>query len=126
MTHPMTMERVTLVDDGVPTVVDATVGAGRLVLADGTARALLGRAGSADHLGDLPTDLEDVAAALGRPVAVDTAERAAYLGAGAEARGRALASLAAPDFTLPDLDGRPHRLSAYRGRKVLLIAYSSW
>lgn len=37
-----------------------------------------------------------------------------------------LASLEAPDFTLPDLDGRPHSLSDYRGQKILLAAYASW
>ena len=114
----MPVERVTLVDDGAPTVVEASVGDGRLVLGAEAARVLRGGPG--------PTDLEEIAAALGRPVAVDAAERAAYLGIGAAARGRALAALAAPDFTLPDLDGRPHRLAAHRGRKVLLIAYSSW
>ena len=37
-----------------------------------------------------------------------------------------LASLEAPDFTLPDLDGNLHSLSNYRGRKVLLATYGSW
>ena len=32
----------------------------------------------------------------------------------------------APAFTLPDLDGKPHSLSDYRGKKVLLVAYASW
>ena len=36
------------------------------------------------------------------------------------------ASLLAPDFTLPDLDGREHSLSAHRGRKVLLASWASW
>jgi len=62
----------------------------------------------------------------GRPVAVDLDERAAYLGISAAERAKALASLEAPDFTLPDLDGRPHSLSAQRGKKVLLVAYASW
>ena len=35
-------------------------------------------------------------------------------------------SLVAPDFTLPDLDGRLHTLSAFRGRKVLLNSWASW
>jgi hypothetical protein len=35
-------------------------------------------------------------------------------------------SLAAPDFTLPDLEGRPHRLSSWRGTKVLLNSWASW
>ncbi len=40
--------------------------------------------------------------------------------------GRALESTEAPDFTLPDLDGRPFRLSALRGQKVVLVAWASW
>ena len=71
-------------------------------------------------------DLAAVAAALGRPLALDRAERAAYLGVGASARARALAALEAPDFTLPDLDGRLHSLREHRGKKVLLVAYASW
>ena len=66
------------------------------------------------------------AEAAGRPVAVDLDERAAYLGVGAAERAQALASLEAPDFTLPDLDGRMHSLSQQRGKKVLLVAYASW
>jgi hypothetical protein len=38
----------------------------------------------------------------------------------------AMESLEAPDFALPDLDGRVHRLSDYRGRKVFLAAWASW
>ena len=66
------------------------------------------------------------AATAGRPVAIDHVERAAYVGVAAAERAAALASLAAPDFVLPDLDGRPHSLSAQRGKKVLLVAYASW
>ena len=44
----------------------------------------------------------------------------------AAARAEALRSGMAPDFELPDLDGRLHRLSDYRGRKVVLYAYGSW
>ena len=32
----------------------------------------------------------------------------------------------APDFALPDLDGRVHRLSDYRGQKVFLVSWASW
>ena len=32
----------------------------------------------------------------------------------------------APDFTLLDLDGQPHRLAEYKGRPVLLTFFASW
>jgi AhpC/TSA family protein len=66
------------------------------------------------------------AEASGRPVAVDLDERVVYLGVSAAERATALASLEAPDFSLPDLEGRRHSLSEYRGKKVLLVAYASW
>ncbi len=70
--------------------------------------------------------LAGFAGALGRPLALDVAERAAVLGTAAENRSAALTSLEAPDFTLPDLEGKLHSLSDHRGKKVLLIAYASW
>lgn len=71
-------------------------------------------------------DLAAFAERLGRPLALDLDERAAALGTAADERERSLASLEAPDFTLRDLAGREHTLSAHRGKKVLLIAYASW
>ena len=44
----------------------------------------------------------------------------------AQARNETLQSLDAPDFELPDLDGRMHRLSDHRGKKVLLASWASW
>lgn len=63
---------------------------------------------------------------LGNPVASDRAGEAWVLGGGAAARNAALAGLEAPDFALPDLDGTMHRLSDYRGQKVLLTTWASW
>jgi hypothetical protein len=37
-----------------------------------------------------------------------------------------LTSLAAPDFTLPDINGKMHSLSNYRGKKVLIVTWASW
>jgi hypothetical protein len=71
-------------------------------------------------------DLERFAEALGRPLALDLDEGIALLGTGSAARGAVLASLEAPDFSLPDLAGQMHSLSEQRGKKVLLIAYASW
>ena len=62
----------------------------------------------------------------GQPVVHDAASRVWVLGTGAAQRGAALSSLQAPDFELPDLDGRLHRLSSHRGRKVFLATWASW
>jgi len=75
------------------------------------------------------TGLVDLAALwrhLGKPVVHSDDGRAWSLGEAAEVRGAALRSLDAPDFELPDSKGRPHRLSHYRGRKVLLVTWASW
>ncbi|PYM72685.1 MAG: hypothetical protein DME03_17365 [Candidatus Rokuibacteriota bacterium] len=87
------------------------------IIDDGRVAALGAREGA---------ELLKRAEAEGRPVALDPDERAAYLGVTARARAEALASLEAPDFTLPDLDGRRHTLVEHRGKKVLLVAYASW
>ena len=41
-------------------------------------------------------------------------------------RRDALFSLEAPDFTLPDVDGRLHSLSDYRGSKVFMFSWGSY
>jgi hypothetical protein len=63
---------------------------------------------------------------LGCPVVNDAAGETWVLGAGAQQRNDALAGLTAPDFTLPDLAGVPHTLSALRGTKVFLCTWASW
>jgi len=71
-------------------------------------------------------DVAAFAALMGRPLVVDLAEKVIGLGAAAADRSGALRSLEAPDFTLPDLSGKLHSLSQYRGKKILLAAYASW
>lgn len=63
---------------------------------------------------------------LDNPIAHDDARGVWVLGEGADERAAALASLIAPDFTLPDVNGRPHSLSDYRGKKVFLVSWASW
>lgn len=75
------------------------------------------------------TEAVDVAALwrhLGHPVLRDDTARVWVLGTAARERGEALRSLQAPDFSLPDLDGRVHRLSDHRGQKVFLVTWASW
>jgi hypothetical protein len=63
---------------------------------------------------------------LGHPVLSDRPGNVWVLGTAAESRAVALSGLEAPDFTLPDLDGVPHTLSALRGKKVFLTTWASW
>jgi hypothetical protein len=60
-----------------------------------------------------------------QPVAHDAALSTWYFGLRADQR-QGLASLEAPDFSLPDMDGKMHSLSALRGKKVLLVTWASW
>jgi hypothetical protein len=71
-------------------------------------------------------DLASFGAHLGQPVARDEECSAAAVGVPAARRREALRSLEAPDFSLPDLDGRIHRLSDFRGKKVFLFSWGSY
>jgi hypothetical protein len=79
-----------------------------------------------ERVSTVPLATVDALAAGDRPLAIDREEGVAYLGVSARARAEQLASLQAPDFSLPDLQGRVHSLSEHRGKKVLLVAYASW
>ena len=63
---------------------------------------------------------------LEQPMLRDDAHGVWYVGDAAPARRAATRSLQAPDFTLPDLDGRLHSLADYRGKKVFLVSWASW
>ena len=71
-------------------------------------------------------DLGAAAAALGRAVVVDADAGVAAVALPAEERRSALDARVAPPFVLPDLDGTPHHLGEWRGRKKLLVAFSTW
>jgi hypothetical protein len=138
----MTNEPFALIDEASATTVQATIDGERVRLSPPTVKTALGWELKPEGLcrgalcvpvgrrGDLVTergvDLVAVADLLSRPLALDVAERAACLGVSAAERSARLASLVAPDFTLPDLDGNLHSLSDQRGKKVLLVAYASW
>jgi len=134
--------RLTLLDEERPVEVPATIANGKVRLAPPQLHAALGwelkpqgfckgdlcvpASGEPDLVTGDGVDLAGFATLLRRPLVLDLDERIASLGASADERSARLASLEAPDFTLPDLAGRRHRLSDYRGKKVLLVAYASW
>ena len=138
----MREQMFTVIDNGNPVEVPASIADGKVRLSRESMKSALGwelkpeglcrgavcvplpqEASLVDREG---IDLIELAKLLDRPIALDLDERAAYVGASAHERGRALASLEAPDFTLPDLDGKLHSLSEHRGKKLLLVAYASW
>lgn len=62
---------------------------------------------------------------VGQPVVHDEQTSTWYFGLRSDQR-QGLASLQAPDFTLPDMAGKLHSLSDFRGKKVLLVTWASW
>jgi hypothetical protein len=75
---------------------------------------------------DGAVDVAALARHRGQAVVHDAARRTWVCGRSGELHAGVVRSLAAPDFTLPDLDGRVHRLGDWRGRKVLLNSWASW
>jgi hypothetical protein len=71
-------------------------------------------------------NLCSLAGQLGQQVVHDDSHSVWFFSESVDSRRDALASLKAPDFTLPDLDGKPHSLSNYIGRKILLLSWASW
>jgi len=135
----------TILDDGRATDVDVEADGESLRLSPASLRAALGfelkpeglckdqlcvplrdRPGGAPLVTSGGVELAELAALLDRPLATDVAEGVAYVGISAAARSAQLDSLEAPEFRLPDLDGRMHALSDYRGRRVFLLAWASW
>jgi len=132
----------TIIDEARAAAVEADVDDGRVLLTPAEVQRALGwtlapegfcregvcvpvREGTG-VIRDDAVDLRAFADLLGRPLALDIDERAAAVGASAQDRASALKSLEAPAFTLPDLAGRPHSLSDYRGKKVFLAVWASW
>ena len=134
------MTQAAIITEDVATV-DATMSEGRMLLDPGTLEAAVGwelkpeglcrgdvcvpvRDGANLFVGE-QVDLARVADALSRPVVVDPDAGVAAIALDPVARRQAL-SLDAPPFTLDDLDGVPHSLSEWHGRKKLLFAFATW
>jgi len=138
----MASRTVTVIDESRPVEVEATVRGDAIRLApEGLARALgwelksqgLCRGDTCVPVRDRAAlvrddgiDIAALARLLDRPLAIEAADGVAVLGASAGDRAARLASLEAPDFTLPDLHGRLHSLRDQRGKKTLLVAWGSW
>ena len=71
-------------------------------------------------------DLVEAAPIIGMTAVADGERGVAAITVSAQERAGEMASLRAPDFTLPDLNGRPVSLHDFDRRKVLLLAWSSW
>ncbi len=74
---------------------------------------------------DGSVDVAAAAARLGMPLVHDDEHGVWALGP-ATATGHALPSAVAADPELATLDGTPFRLSSLRGRKVVLVAWTSY
>lgn len=71
-------------------------------------------------------NLSEFARLIKQPVAFDDKNGVYYFGPRADAQNSHLNSLEAPDFTLPDMNGKTHSLTDFRGKKVLLVTWASW
>jgi hypothetical protein len=142
---PASAEAFRLIDDGREFSVAASARDGRILIAPDALKSGLGwelkpeglckdgvcvpvrdLSALVPNAGEDCVDLVAFASALGRPLALEADARIAALGVAAAVRASQLATLEAPDFELPDLAGRMHRLSDHRGKKILLVAYASW
>ncbi|MBK8961293.1 MAG: hypothetical protein IPM80_23405 [Proteobacteria bacterium] len=69
-------------------------------------------------------DLAAFAAYMGQPMLHDS--QAYAFGESLGKRRDSLFSLEAPDFCLPDIDGKLHKLSDFRGKKVFMYSWGSY
>jgi hypothetical protein len=138
----MATRRVTVIDEGRPAELDATVTGDSIRVSPAALAAGLGwelkpeglcrdaicvpLRDRANLLGPDGIELAELARLLDRPFAAEGAAGVAAIGTAAGVREARMTSLEAPDFTLPDLGGALHSLSDHRGKKRLLIAWASW
>lgn len=71
-------------------------------------------------------NLSEFARLARQPEAFDATLAVWYFGPRGEEQNSFVSSLQAPDFTLPDVNGKLHSLREFRGKKVLLLTWASW
>jgi hypothetical protein len=69
-------------------------------------------------------NLSEFARLLRQPVAHE--KEVWYFGPRADEQNAFVGSLIAPDFKLPDMNGKQHSFSDFKGKKVLLLTWASW
>lgn len=71
-------------------------------------------------------NLSELARLVDQPVVASVKHRVWLFGDRPEVLASRLGSVMAPDFTLPDLEGRLWRLADFLGKKVFLLTWASW
>jgi hypothetical protein len=71
-------------------------------------------------------NLTELAELRSQPVARTERGDVYAIGEPSDERAALLRGGEAPDFALPDIEGRTHRLSDHRGQKVFLVSWASW
>ena len=71
-------------------------------------------------------DIAEFARVTGRNVIIDADRNVLAMGEQASSRSASMATLDAPNFALPDINGNLVSLSDFAKRKKLLLAWSSW
>ncbi len=135
------MSATILYDDRVTEVADAVADGGHLWLSPDDLAAATGwklqpeglcrgdacvRADDAWRDDQGRVDLAAFAEHMHQPLVRDETHDAWSFGESVSSLRDQMMSLEAPDFTLPDLDGRLHSLSDYRGQKVFMFSWGSY
>jgi hypothetical protein len=71
-------------------------------------------------------NLSEFARLLRQPAAHESDASVWYFGPRPDEQNGFIGSLVAPNFKLPDMNGKQHSLSDFRGKKVLLLTWASW
>ena len=71
-------------------------------------------------------DVAEFVRVTGRNMVIDSSRNVVAMGEQASNRAASMATLDAPNFTLPDINGNLVSLSDFANRKKLILAWSSW